>query len=551
VTATATPERTVVGAPRGRRRFTGTGLLVAFALRRDRVRLPAWIAGVALFVTYVATAIPAVYGEEPEDLEAMAGALLADPMGRLLTGPGYGMGDLTLERLIAGGYGLYFLVLAALMSILLVSRHTRVEEQTGRAELLRANVVGRHAPLTAAFIVAVITNVLVGGVAGLAMIAFGSPTTGSVLFGASLLATGLAFAGLTAVTVQLAENSRPASGMAGAVLGLAFVLRGAGDAAEQGGSLLSWFSPLGWAQQTAPYVLDRWWPLLLLGVFAVTTAALGAGLSARRDVGMSLFATRPGPAYAARWVRSATTLSLRLQRNSLGWWALALAISGLMYGGFTETMLEAFADLPEAMVELMGAQQDMAAGYLSFMAFFQALLVGIYAILSVQTLRNEETSGRVEPVLATPTSRRAWAGGHLVVSALGVLGLLAIVGATTGATAWAVTGDAGHLGPAIAGHVVQAPAVLVLLGVAALLFGVASRLVPLAWLLLGYALFAGVFGQLMELPDWVYGISPFEHPPQMPLEEFALAPVVALSGLAIALGVSGLFALRRRGIGTG
>lgn len=546
MTATATREHTDRVAPEGGSTFTGTATLVRFKLRRDRIKLPAWTAGMVLFVVYLATAIPEVYGTDAE-LEA-AGALVADPMGRLLTGPGYGFGDLTLERFIVAGYGLYFLLIIALMSILLVSRHTRVEEQTGRAELIRANVVGRYAPLTATAIVAVITNVVVGGMTAAAMIGYGFTSSGAVLFGAGLVAVGLAFAGVTTITAQLTENSRPTSGMAGAVLGLAFVLRGAGDAADIEGTTLSWLSPLGWAQQTAPFVLDRWWPLLLLLGFAAITSAVGYALSVRRDVGASIFATRPGPARAAAWVRSGPALSLRLQRGSLGWWAFAMVVLGVAYGAFTDAMLDAFADLPETMVDLMGAQEDMIAGYLSFMAFFQALIVGIFAILAVQTLRGEETSGRAEPVLATATSRWSWMGGHLAVTAVAVIGLLAVVGLATGGSAAAVTGDASHIWPVTVGHVVQAPAVLVVLGVAGLLFGLHFRLVPLAWVLLVYALFAGVFGQLMDLPDWFYGISPFEHPARMPLEEFSLLPVLGLTAVALAAAALGLLAFRRRGV---
>lgn len=547
MTATTTRARPDRAAPgEGRSTLAGTVMLVRFKLRRDRVKLPAWVAGVVLFVVYLATAIPNVYGTDAE-LEA-AGALVADPMGRLLTGPGFGFGELTLERFIVAGYGLYFLLLVALMSILLVSRHTRVEEQTGRDELIRANVVGRHAPLTATLIVALLTNLLVGAAAAGTMVGFGFPVGGAALFGAGLVAVGLAFAGLTAVTVQLAENSRPASGMAGAVLGLAFVLRGAGDAAEIGGSTLSWLSPLGWAQQTAPFVLDRWWPLLLLLVSAVAASAAGYALSTRRDVGASLFATRPGPARAASWVRSGPTLSLRLQRGTIAWWAIAMVVLGVAYGGFTDAMIDAFADLPEAMVELMGAQEHMVAGYLSFMAFFQALIVSIFAVLAVHTLRNEETSGRAEPVLATATSRWSWMGGHLAVTGVAAVALLAVVGFATGASAAAVTGDASHIGPATVGHLVQAPAVLVALAVAALLFGIGPRLVPLAWAVLGYALFAGVFGQLMDLPDWVYDISPFEHPARMPLEDFALLPTVVLTAIALVTAFGGLAAFRRRSI---
>jgi len=91
------------------------------------------------------------------------------------------------------------------MNILLVSRHTRLEEQTGRSELLRADAVGRHAPLTAALLLALSANlVLALAIAGsLAAKKYtpetaGSfPTTGALwtglLVGIVLIVGGLTF----------------------------------------------------------------------------------------------------------------------------------------------------------------------------------------------------------------------------------------------------------------------------------------------------------------------------------------------------------------------
>ena len=41
-------------------------------------------------------------------------------------------------------------IVAGLMSMFLVGRHTRAEEECGRDELVRAGAIGRHAPLAAA-----------------------------------------------------------------------------------------------------------------------------------------------------------------------------------------------------------------------------------------------------------------------------------------------------------------------------------------------------------------------------------------------------------------
>ena len=524
--------------------FAGVWTLVRFMLRRDRVRLPAWALGLGVFVLYLSTALPSVYETEAELRSAVG--LFADPVGRMLVGPAYGFDAASFERFVANGYGLYFLILAALMSLLLVTRHTRVEEQTGRAELVRANVVGRLALLTAALIVTLITNLAVALVVGLAMVASGFAVEGSVLFAAGIAVTGLAFAGVSAVTVQLTEYSRAAAGIAGGVLGAAFVIRAGGDMAEVGGSALSWVAPLAWAQQTAPFVLDRWWPLLLPLAFAVITSGIGYRLSTRRDLDASLFAVRPGNAEAPSWLGSPLTLAFRLGRASVLGWSAAMLAAGVAFGSFADAMVVAAEGMPEAFLELFGDGDMLVAGYLGYMAVFMAYLVGVYAILSVQSLRSEETSGRAEPVLATPVSRVAWLASHLVVTTAGVIVVLAMAGLGTGVGAAIVTGDVAHVWELTAAHLNQVPAVLVVLGLAALLFGLAPKLIALSWITVGYALLVGTFGALMDVPDAAFDLSPFEHAATMPVEGFAPTPAVVLAVLALIMGALGLAGFRRR-----
>jgi ABC-2 type transport system permease protein len=529
------------------RTFTGTAVLLRLMLRRDRVKLPSWILGITLFWLYYTRLVPSVYATE-EDLRGISG-LLEGPMGRLFTGPAYGFDQLTHDRFIVGAYGLFALVLAALMSILLVVRHTRVEEQTGRAELLRANVVGRLAPLTAALLLAVIANsALAVMIAGIMATAPVFTVGGSILFAAGVGATGLAFAGLSAVTAQATEFSRAAAGLAGGGLGAAFVLRALGDMTSEHGSLVSWLSPLAWPQQTAPFVLDRWWPLALSVAFVVATTACGYALAARRDVGASMFAVRPGPPHAASWLRSPFTLALRLQRAGIVGWTVALALTGLLYGAWTDALLTALDDLPDVLLDVMGGREDIVAGYLGLMALFMAWIVCVYAILAVQGLRGEETAGRAEPVLAAPVSRWGWFGTNIAVTVIGVVVMLTVTGAATGLGAAIVTGDAAHVWELTAAHLAYAPAVALVLAVAALLFGVAPRFIALTWVVLGYALIVGLFGPLMDLPSWAFDLSPFEHVARMPVEAFAIAPLAVLAAMAASAVVAGLSAFGRRDV---
>jgi len=520
----------------------GVGTLIRLMLRVDRVRIPAWAAGSGAFALYVSIAVPAAYGD---DLDA-ATDLFASPVGRMLTGPGHGLAEPTTERLIAGGYGLYFLLLSALMSILLVVRHTRAEEQSGRAELLRAGIVSRHAGLVAALVVAVVANLAVGLAVVAALVAVGGfALHGSALLAAAVAAVGLAFAGVAATTAQVSQHPRAASGLAGGVLAAAFIVRGGGDMAAEGGTLLSWLSPLGWAQQTAPYVLDRWWPLLLLVAVASGTTGVAFLLSARRDVGGSFVAERPGPARARPHLGTIWGLTMRLQRAGIIGWTASLAVSGFVYGLFTDAMLDATDDLPDVLEDLFG-REDLVAGYLGVMALLQAIMVAVYAVLAIQSLRTEETSGRGDAVLALPVSRRASLTAALAVTTAAAVLMSAVLGAANGVGAALTTGEAHYVWDLTLAQLNMVPPVLVVLSVATLLFGASPRLLGAAWAIVGYAFLAGTFGGLLDLPQVAYDLSPFEHSALMPLEPFTAVPTVVLTGLALALAAVGVARFQQR-----
>src|SRR5699024_3604665 len=125
-----------------------------------------------------------------EDLRNLT-VLFAQPVGRMFTGPAFGLDAPTYERFFAAGYAPYLFILSALMNIFLITRHTRGEEQSGRAELIRASVTGRHTALTAALMLALLANVAAAAVvAGLA-IGIGYAVTGSVLIGLATGVTGM------------------------------------------------------------------------------------------------------------------------------------------------------------------------------------------------------------------------------------------------------------------------------------------------------------------------------------------------------------------------
>lgn len=528
--------------------LAGTGTLVRFYLRKDRIKLPSWVGGFALFVFYIGAALPAL-APEKADLAALT-PLFSQPVGRMFTGPAFGMDAPTYERFFAAGYAPFLFLLAALMSILLVTRHTRAEEQSGRAELVRAGVTGRHSALTAALVVAAITNALVCAVVTLASLAVGFGGAGTVLVGVGTALTGMAFAGITAVSVQLSENSRSAAGLAGVVLGISFLLRALGDMAGVGGTALSWTSPLGWAAQTAPFVHDRWAPLALLVILAAGGIVGGFRLQSSRDFGAGLVAPRPGPDVAGPLLRGPVGLAARLQRGALWGWGVGIVALGTVDGAFTQEMLGAAEDMPPAFAEVFGTE-ELLDGYVAFLGAFIAILVAAYGVYAMQSARSEESSGRADLVLVTGVSRVRWLGSHVLVVAGGIVGVVVVSSLGTALAAAVVTGDSGLVVKVIAAHLAVLPVPLCVLGVCVAVFGWIPRaMAPVGWALVALIAVVTMFAEMLELPLWLRTLSPLYHLAGDPGEGVAVVPYIVVTVGAVIGVMVGLVGFRRREVST-
>ncbi|HEX6756266.1 MAG TPA: ABC transporter permease [Mycobacteriales bacterium] len=526
--------------------MTGTWTLVRVALRRDRIMLPAWVYGIALLVLSTAASFRSLY-PTPESRVGFAASIRASGALRALTGPAYGLdtvGGLTAWRSV----GLASVV-AGLMGLLLVVRHTRADEEAGRTELVGAGVVGRYAVLASGLLVALIGAVSVAVLLVAGLVALGLPLAGSVATGLAVASAVLVFAAAAALTAQIGASARAAAGSAGALLGAAYVLRAAGDAST---GTLSWLSPIGWAQAVRPYAGQRWAVLLLPAVLAVALAAGAAALVPRRDVGAGLLPSRLGPPDAAPGLRSPWALACRLQRGTLLGWTVGYLLAGIAVGTVAADTADLVGDNSGItdIVRRLGGAGDIVDSYLASVLGLMGLVAAGYAVAATLRLRTEETEQRAEPVLATGVSRTRWALAHVLVAALGTGWLLLVGGTALGLVHGLRVHDvAGELGAITAAALAQVPAAWVLGGLAVLVTGVAPRLVALGWVAVGLCLGLGQIGELLELPGWLLDLSPFRHVPQLPVDSAPVRPLVLLLALALALALGGLSGLRRRDIG--
>ncbi|MFD0557059.1 ABC-2 type transport system permease protein [Stackebrandtia endophytica] len=527
----------------GQRTFAGIGGLIRLILRRDRVRIPIWILALVGFTTSFLPSLPDLY-PDAASRQARA-AIMEGPAGLAMTGPGYGLDDYTLGAMVGQEFFGYSAIIIAIMSILLTIRHTRAEEETGRAELIRAAVIGRHAPLAAAVTVVVSLNVVIALLLGLLMPAVlpELSAASSMLYGFAGAAVGIVFAGVGAVAAQLTFSARGAVGIGMAALGFAYGARAVGDASVQA---FSWLSPIGWAQQTRFYVDDRWWPLLLATGVAVLLFVGALGLSRRRDVGAGIFAPRVGAADASPFLSGPIGLAWRLQRGTFIAWSIGLAVFGAMYGSIIPE-IETFVEGNEFIAQsyaMMGG--DPVESFLGIVVMLLATVSGGYALQSALRMRGEETGMRTESILSGSVPRWRYVLGHLLVAAIGgpVVALVGIGAmATVGAAA---TGDAGLVGEVLAGAAAYVPALWLLTGLVVALFGLLPKLVHLVWIVLAYGIVIGMLGAFLNIPDWTMNLSPFSHVPQWPNESFDAVPLVAMTVTATGLVAIGLFGFRRR-----
>ena len=528
--------------------LAGTGKLARFILRRDRWRLLIWIAAVVVSTVGLAATSRDLY-PTPESLQARA-QIMDSPIGRAFGGPGIGLDNYTFGALMANEYVSFLALTLGLMSIFLVIRNTRVEEQTGRSELVQSAAVGRHASAAAALLVVIGAQILIGVLIALQLPGTGLDLSveGSWLFSAAIVSTGVAFAAIALVAAEVTSHSRTAVAVGVAVMVLSFTITAIANIAES--LSIAMFSPISWAVETRSFVENLWWPLLVSLGFFVLMTSLAFALNTRRDFGEGLVAARRGPAEADPALGTPLGLAWRLQKGLVFGWGIGIFLLAYTYGtvlGEIEEFASQNPFIEEALSAVGGG--TLSESWASFLALLMTGLIAGFAVQSTLRLRSEEVGVRADPVLANPTDRWSWMGSHLVLAALGSVVMAILVGVGFGLSAGPATGDWSWLPTMTGAALSHVPSMFVVAGVAVALFGLLPRLTYLAWVMIAIV-WVGLFGVIVGLPEWVANLSPFGYGAMVPAADVDWAPLLILSAIAIALVVAGFVGFRRRDIET-
>lgn len=514
--------------------MTGLAPTLRLVLRRDRIQLIVWL---LLYVAMAASAYSTAktnYSDQAA-LDSAARAATENPSLVALFGPVYSatvgsVGMIKMVVMMAAALGL--------LTGLLVIRHTRADEESGRREMLGASAIDRTAPPIAALLESVGLSLAIGVLSALTLIGMGADARGSLVFGLLWALAGIVFAAFAVLCAQLTEGARAARGLFAVGLAGAYILRAVGDVsvldpdggppAEPGWA--SWLSPLGWAQQLRPFSDDRLWLALpLLALSAVFTVA-ALRLAANRDLGAGLIPVGRGRERASGLLGSVEALTWRLHRGQLIGWTVGFFAVGIAFGGMGSAIdsLAGNAGTREMLERLGGSGSSLLDIFFGAEFSVMAMATAALGISIVNTACAEETSGRAEYLLSAPVRSGRWYVSHLA----------AAVVATTVATLALGVGVSLTAGQQLILPAMAAlPAVWVITAIAALAGAVSARWASVGWIVLAACVMMMV-ADVLKLPEWVTKLSPFNHVATQP----GAAVFTGTTVLLVVLAAVGLLA---------
>jgi ABC-2 type transport system permease protein len=491
--------------------LTGTRPLLRTSLHHDGRLFAPWVAIAAGLSASSVLVYPLVFPDQA-GRQALSAAIGANPALGLIFGPAHDLSTVdgfnAWRSLALGGF------LVALGAVLAVVRATRAQEDSGQAELLASGVLGRSTRLMSGVGLALIGSLAAGVVAGVVTGLCGGAWGPSMLLGATFTASGWMFAGVAAVTAQIGSDARTASSLAVGTLGVLFLLRGFCASLDAPAWTL-WVNPLGWTLQTRPAGGDHWAPLLLAVALTAALVAVAFVLQGRRDFGQGSVAQRPGPARGR--TRTTWALAVRLNRAPLLTWAVAFLGLGVVFGYFSTSvtdLLSGDASVQQILAAGATTPDELTGAFLRTILSLVGILAAVPGVQVLLKVRAEELEDRVEPVMAGAVPRARYYGSN-VLPALAAPAIYVVVAGTLVA-AMAAGADIGvGFTDAFVQALATVPAVWTVVALSVAVVGARPAAALAAWAGVLVSFVLTLLGPTFGLDDWVLGISPFWHVPEV------------------------------------
>ena len=363
-----------------------------------------------------------------------------------LAGPVVNVG--TMGGYLQYKYGTFFPVLLSLWSVLALSGTLAAEARRGSLEFVASSGLSRWrialqklgGHLTGMAIVFLVTLVSIA-IAGATFATLpGDELSLTQAFGYSIWMILMALAaGSVAFALAPFIGRGAAAGICGFITIAGFLITGYSAPVPELAPIanLTWF---GWTYNHLALAGQfDWMSVVFLAAFVVVMLVIGLVAFARRDIGITSTVPTPSLPRALVGLRGPVSRSIGHNLNAAIAWGLGIGFFGLLLAGSSTGFTDQLQNSPEFMnlIHMVFPNLDFSSvgGFLQLLFFeFGIVLVGLAAVTLVAGWASDETSGRLEFLLATPLSRLRWAGsgGVGILVDLALVVLLTAVGIAIG-----------------------------------------------------------------------------------------------------------------------
>jgi ABC-2 type transport system permease protein len=311
---------------------------------------------------------------------------------------------------------------------------------------------------------------------------------------------------------------------------------------------LSWF---GWTTDHLPLAGEfDWLSLLPVVVVIVIFLVIGVEAFARRDLGSTSAIPLPSLPRALTGVEGPTGRAASEQLSTAASWGIGLGFFGLVLAGSGSSFIEALNEAPDflRLLETVFPGADIASpgGFLQLVFVeFGLVLAGLAAATLVGRWASDETSGRLEMVLASPLSRARWVVSGWLASLVSIafIVVLTAIGIAIGAT---ITG--GDVVTPVVGALVIGIYAAGLTGVGFAIGGIfgTAAAAPAVAVLTIVTWFFQIVAPALDFPEFVQELALSSHFGEPMLGRWDPVGIVACLALAVGGVLFGMWGFTRR-----
>ncbi|HET7030462.1 MAG TPA: ABC transporter permease subunit [Candidatus Limnocylindrales bacterium] len=345
-------------------------------------------------------------------------------------------------------YGTFFPIVLSLWSILALSSTLAAEAKRGSLEFVAASPIGRrriafeklsgHIAVIAIASIAVFLSTAIAGAVNGKLPGDEISVTAAFAYALQLGLMALAAGGLAFALSQFLGRGAGVA-IAGAVMFGGWILNGYQGAVPALAPFanLTWF---GWTSNHLPLAGVFDWPSLVpVAIAVVLFLVIGVEAFARRDIGATSAVPTPSLPRVLVGVGGPAARSFGNGLSTALAWGVGIGLFGLVLAASAQAFVDLTKTAPDFVKLLQtafpGSDILSVGGFLQLLFVqFGLILAGLAAATLVGAWASDETSGRLEMLLATPLARARWAlsGGLAILGQIVVFTVIAAIGIAIG-----------------------------------------------------------------------------------------------------------------------